>query len=302
VPTTPAREPPFVSVVIPVRNGSRTLAGCLDAVQACDYPPESREVLVVDNGSTDATAEIIRARAVTYLSEPRRGVSAARNRGIRAARGEIVALIDCDCMPERSWLAELVRPFEDSAVGCVAGELGHLRASSAAERQAARMLGHWQRFAASADPPYAITANAAFRRTVFDRIGLFDPRMVRAQDVELGVRFARAAELRLVYSPTAVVRHRHRSGQLGFFRQQLGWAFGSGLVGAKHRALLPRQRPPSVAELVRSASGLARVAALRARGRGRPEYLEDAWYELLRRLAWWLGSWAGLVRGRMQFG
>jgi cellulose synthase/poly-beta-1,6-N-acetylglucosamine synthase-like glycosyltransferase len=293
---------PPVSVVVPVRNGERTIGACLDALLANDYPPERREVLVVDNASTDRTAPLVASRPVTYLFEPRPGVSNARNRGIRAARGELVALLDGDCVPEPAWLSELLRPFEDPEVGCVAGELRHGPAATAAQRQAERMLGNWQRFAAGSDPPYVVTANAAFRRSVFDRIGPFDPRMTWAQDVELSLRFNELSPSRVVYRPKAIARHSHPSTQLGFLRQQLGWAYGAGLVEAKGRAEGRADHdPPRLRSLGRQVQGLALVLAARARGDGSPVYLEDAWYGLLRQLGWWAGGWAGLLRGRSLF-
>ncbi|MGZ5322224.1 MAG: glycosyltransferase [Solirubrobacterales bacterium] len=302
----PDADTPFVSVVIPVRNGADKIADCLDSVLAGEYPEERREILVVDNGSTDGTGDVIRSRPVTYLHEPRPGVSNARNRGIAAARGEIVAFVDGDCVAEPRWLPELARPFADPEVGCVAGELGHAPAETVAERQATRMFGGWQRYAVSSNPPYAITANAAYRRDVLDDIGPFDPRMPRAQDVELGLRFSERSPLRLAYAEDAVVRHRHRSTQRAFFRQQLGWSYGAGLVAAKYHALDGRPSPPPrLRDVVTGARGIALVLALRVRPRPavpyRRAYLEDAWFGFMRQAAWCLGAHAGLWRGARTF-
>ena len=239
-------------MIVPVRDGESTIAGCLDSILATDYPPDRREILVVDNGSSDGTASLIHARPVRYLHESRPGVSHARNRGIAESTGEVLAFVDADCLVEPRWLTELVRPFEDPEVGAVAGDLQHAPPRTPAERQAARLLGNWQRFAFNSNPAYPITANAAYRRDVIERIGPFDPHMTRAQDVELGLRFQQHSGLRLAYAEHATARHRNRSTQLGFFRQQLGWAYGAGLVGAKFEAMggdpvrppgHPRDRP-----------------------------------------------------------
>jgi cellulose synthase/poly-beta-1,6-N-acetylglucosamine synthase-like glycosyltransferase len=282
---------------VPVRNGEDTIEDCLRSLLEQDFPPERREILVVDNGSTDRTAEIVDSLGVRRVREHRRGVSHARNRGTAESRGEIVAFVDGDCVADPSWLSGMVRPFDDPEVGLVAGELSHAPARTAAERQAARMLGNWQRFAVTSDPPYAITANAAFRREVLEDIGGFDSRMTRAQDVDLGLRFQQHSPRRVVYAEGALVLHRHRTTARGFFRQQLGWAYGAGLIGAKYRGLRP-QAPPRVEHVVQAGRGLFVVLRLWAGRRGRPEWVEDAWFGLLRQLAWWLGLWAGLVRGR----
>ena len=303
MPRAPDQHQPHVSVVVPVRDGERTIAACLDALLAQEYPAGAREIIAVDNGSTDRTPELIRARPVTYLFEPTPGVSSARNRGIEAARGEVVALLDADCIADPRWLAELVAPFGDPQVGCVAGELRHGPAETAAQRQSVRMLGNWQRFATSSDPPYVVTANAAFRRSVFDEIGLFDPRMTRAQDVELSLRFNERSPLRVEYRPQAVAYHDHPSTQTGFFRQQLGWDYGAGLVEAKKRAEgRPGNHAPRLSPFAPQLRGLAAVLRERARGNARPEHLEDAWYTLVHQLAWWSGGWAGLISGRRRFG
>jgi cellulose synthase/poly-beta-1,6-N-acetylglucosamine synthase-like glycosyltransferase len=294
---------PFVSVIVPVRDGESTIADCLDAILATDYPAGRREILVVDNGSSDATAALIQKRRVRYLREPRRGVSQARNLGIAASRGEILAFVDADCLVEPHWLPELVRPFEDPEVGAVAGDLQHVAPTTPAERQAARLLGNWQRFAFNSNPAYPITANAAYRRDVLDRIGGFDPHMSRAQDVELGLRFRERSGRRLAYAERATAHHRNRTTQLGFFRQQLGWAYGAGLVGAKFEAMGGDPvKPPRVREIARTARGLGIVVLAGIRRRGRLEWIEDAWFDLLRQIAWWLGARAGLRRGARIWG
>ncbi len=290
-------------MIVPVRDGESTIADCIDAILATDYPHDRREVLIVDNASTDGTASLIESRPVTYLHEPTPGVSNARNRGIAEGRGEILAFVDADCLVEPQWLAELVRPFEDPEVGAVAGDLQHAPATTAAERQAARLLGNWQQFAFNSDPAYPITANAAYRRDVIDRIGPFDPHMTRAQDVELGLRFQERSGLRLAYAERATARHRNRDTQLGFFRQQLGWAYGAGLVGAKFEAMGGHPvKAPRAREVGRTARGLGIVLAARARGKGETRWIEDAWFDLMRQVAWWAGARAGLRKGARIWG
>jgi cellulose synthase/poly-beta-1,6-N-acetylglucosamine synthase-like glycosyltransferase len=289
---------PFVSVIVPVRDGESTIGDCLDAILATDYPPDRREILVVDNDSSDGTAAQIRARSVRYLHEPRRGVSNARNRGIAESRGEILAFIDADCIAEPQWLSELVRPFQDPEIGAVGGDLRHAPPTNAAERQAVRLLGDWQQFAFTSNPSYPITANAAYRREVIESIGAFDPHMTRAQDVELGLRFRERSDLALAFAEHATVRHRNRSTQRGFFRQQLGWAYGAGLVGVKFEAMGGQPVTwASAREITRTGHGLAIVLWAGLRRRGRREWIEDAWFDLMRQIAWWIGTRAGLRRG-----
>ena len=301
-PEPGSAEFPYISVVVPVRNGADMIGDCIASILACDYPPDRHEVLIVDNGSEDGTAEVVTRHPVRLLHEPRRGVSFARNRGIAEGRGEVFAFMDGDCLADPAWLRELARRFQDPAVGCVAGELRHLPPTTAAERQAVRMLGEWQRYAVGSNPPYAITANAAYRREVFDAIGPFDTRMPRAQDVELGLRFSERSPLRLEYAAEAVARHRHRSTMRGFFRQQLGWSYGAGLVAAKYHALDGRPSPPPrLRDIGTQVRGLAVTLRLLLTRRGRREWVEDAWFGLMRQAAWYVGARAGMWRGARIF-
>src|SRR5260370_26945355 len=106
-------DPSSVSVVIPVLNGEATIGELLGALLTQRDPPAATEVIVVDNGSVDATRDIVRRAGVTLLEEPVRGPAAARNCGLRQARGDVVAHLDADTLPTSRWLAELVAPFAD---------------------------------------------------------------------------------------------------------------------------------------------------------------------------------------------
>ena len=114
---------PAVTVIVPVCNGERTIEACVAPVLRCDYPESLREVVVVDNASTDRTADIVRTFPVGYVHEPKRGRSYARNRGIHVSEGPILAFTDADCVVAESWLRELVGAFDDDAVSAVAGEI-----------------------------------------------------------------------------------------------------------------------------------------------------------------------------------
>ena len=225
---------PVVSIVVPVRNAERTVRECLASLLELDYPPSRREIVVVDNGSSDASRSIIRDLPVTLVTETRRGPSWARNAGIDASRGDIIAFTDADCVVTSGWLGELVASFrEDHGVFAVAGEVLPLAPRTQAERYMARRRSRWQAAALRAPRPYMVTANVAFRRQTFDMIGRFDPRFPVGQDQDLSWRFF-AAGLRCRYSPRAIVFHRHRRTTWAFFKQQLGWGYGAALLRRHH--------------------------------------------------------------------
>ena len=120
--------------MIPVLDGEATIEQCLTALLEVGYPIERREIVVVDNGSRDRTIEIVKRYPATLLHEARRGSAAARNRGIEAARGDVIACTDADCIPTTTWLRELVKPFVNTEVGGVAGEILPYPPRTAAER------------------------------------------------------------------------------------------------------------------------------------------------------------------------
>jgi glycosyltransferase involved in cell wall biosynthesis len=224
---------PFVSVIVPVRNAERTIGDCVASILHTDYPDSHREVLVVDNASSDRTARIVQAYPARLLRERRRGPAAARNRGIAASRADILAFTDADCVVATTWLTELVHGFADAAVWGVAGEILAYPPQTAAERYIARRSIRQQEAVRSPSWPYAVTANVAFRKATFARLGVFDAHLVTGEDKDFGKRFF-AAGLRMRYAPRAIVLHRHRATAGEFFRQQVGYGYGGAALRAKY--------------------------------------------------------------------
>lgn len=217
---------PRISVVIPVLDGAAVLPGCLDALAGqVDAPPF--EVLVVDNGSRDATARIATEHRVAarVLTEPVRGPYAARNTGIAAARGDIVAFTDADCVPDPRWLAE----------GAAAIDGGADLAGGAIVQRLSSRPTVWERYDAAmylaqdqyvAEQGFAATANLFVRAAVFERVGGFRPELVASGDQELCHR-ASASGFHLVYAPAARIDHHPRRslGETWTLHRKLGSGF-----------------------------------------------------------------------------
>lgn len=209
---------PSVSVVVAARDAAEVLPDCLRSLVALDYPEELLELIVVDNASKDATADVARAFSprVTLLHESRRGASAARNRGIAAAAGEVIAFTDSDCVVDRSWLRELVAGMQGTNVGIAAGRIRALRPCNRIA-ELGEMIHDHRRALASA-PAYAISMNWASPKRVLEQVGPFDVSLLRCQDVDLSYRIAQRG-YRFVYVDEATVYHRNRSTWRGLLRE-----------------------------------------------------------------------------------
>ena len=209
---------PKISVVVPVYNGEATIRTCVEALLGLDYPRDRFEVIIVDNKSTDGTRRIVEAYPVTLLQEAAVQSSyAARNLGITRASGDIIAFTDADCVPERGWLRAIVAAIEPPDVGGVAGAIEAFRADSPVERYQARRAIRADRAYNHKVLPFAQTANAAYKRGVFESIGLFDPTLIYGGDLDFSWRMQAAGGQRLVYEALAFVWHRHRTTYKGLF-------------------------------------------------------------------------------------
>jgi len=223
---------PRVSVVVCSYNGARTIRDCLAGIGNLEYP--DYETIVVDDGSTDDTAAIAQAFPVRLISTPQRGLGSARNTGLEAATGEIVAYIDDDAWPDPHWLTYLAAGFTErdhAAVGgpniappgygltsdCVARAPGNPTHVLLTDREAEHLPG----------------CNMAFRRSCLEAIGGFDPRFRAAgDDVDIGWRL-REHGWTLGFAPGAMVWHRRRSTIRTYWKQQRGYGRAEALLEAK---------------------------------------------------------------------
>jgi len=234
VPFT-ARGPwPPVSVVVCTHNGQATLDECLARLGALTYP--AYEVIVVNDGSSDASAEIARRHGATLVETDHRGLGHARNKGIEAARGEIVAFLDDDAYPDADWLhyvAALLRADGHAGVG--GPNIPPCDDGFVAECVAAAPGGPIHVLISDREAEHVPGCNMAFRKDVLEEVGCFDERFrVAGDDVDLCWRLQKANRT-LGFSAGAVVMHRRRDSIRRYLRQQYGYG--------KAEALLERKWP-----------------------------------------------------------
>lgn len=220
---------PLVSVIIPVFNGEADLPELIECLSQQSYSSELVEYLIIDNNSCDRTAEIL-ATAVrqvkekginlSYLTEKEIQSSyAARNSGIRQSSHDLIAFTDADCRPQPDWLTNLIKPFIDSEVGIVVGEITALTGKSLIEKYSDLHQLMSQKFLLEHSfLPYGQTANLAIKKEAFVAAGLFRPHLTTGGDADICWRIQQLG-WKLKYAPDAIVKHRHRSN-LADFRSQ----------------------------------------------------------------------------------
>ena len=251
-----------VSVVMPVYNAEATITDAVSAVLRQDYPADRYEVIVIDNASTDRTPDLLAAFAprVRVLRETTRGASAARNTGVRASRHPHIAFIDADCIPDASWLSELVLAATGpGAADLVGGRIVALEPRSPVEIFVETTMDQ-ERAIREYRPPSAVTANLMARRDLLCAIGLFDESLRRGQDVDLSYRahFERGATFG--YAERAVVRHVNPRTLPALFRKGVQHGLAVAGVLRKHSTRLG-QTP------VRRCLAWRRYAAILGEGR-----------------------------------
>jgi len=233
-PAEAQRQWPRVSVVVCAYNAADTLDECLASLMAVRYP--DYEVILVNDGSRDATGAIGRRYPkVRVIDIPNGGLSAARNVGMHAADGEIVAYTDADVRVDPDWLTYLVQPFltgdyigsggpnvvppdDDWVAQCVARAPGGPTHVLLDDRVAEHVPG----------------CNMAFRRESLMAVGGFNPVYLRAGDDVDACWRLQAAGGRIGFAPSALVWHHHRSTIKAYWRQQVGYGEGETWLGAFH--------------------------------------------------------------------
>lgn len=204
-----ADDRPFISVIVPVFNDPERLRLCLAALERQSWPESAYEVLVVDNGSTPPT--IIPPDAFPHarvLREPIPGVGRARVTGMRAARGEVIAFTDQDCLPAPDWLARGVAALGAPGVGLVGGRIEVVAQDPArptlAESLSVAMHFKQERFLRGGN--WVVVANVFVWRRVVEAVGYPKSTLFHCEEIEWERRI-HAAGFRLGYAADALVRH-----------------------------------------------------------------------------------------------
>ncbi|NJN81388.1 MAG: glycosyltransferase [Caldilineaceae bacterium] len=233
------------SIIVPVYNGALVIERCLNALAMQSVSPESYEVIVVNDGSHDLTAERVRAWSQNHpefqlqmIEQENAGPAAARNYGASIARGKILVFTDADCRPIPTWLASIQCPFDDDQrVVAVMGAYLSEQSPAAARFAQLEFEERYVLMSSHEKLDLIATYSAAFDRQVFLNAGGFDPTFPEAnnEDVEFSYRLSEQG-YRMVFAPDAQVLHEHDTGWMQYARTKFSRAYWRTVVLLRHPA------------------------------------------------------------------
>lgn len=272
-----AEDLPTISFVVATLDEQQRILDCLDSLLDQDYPADRVQVAVVDGGSRDSTRDVVRAVAdrdprVMLLHNPGRIAARAFNIGIAATTGDVISLVSAHSRTDRSYARRLVRAFDETEAGVVGGRaLACPSEDTPVARAIVRAMsspfgvGNAQ-FRLGGPAGWVDTAfPGAYRRSLFEQIGLFDERLVRNQDDELHLR-ARLAGHGVWFDPDITTVYYPRATLGGAFRQYADYGRWRWVTILEHRRVA-RARHLAPAGLVLSCAlaGVGRPASRRVR-------------------------------------
>jgi len=242
------------SVIVPVYNNPEGIRVLIEALLAQSYPSRHFEIIVVDNNSTDDTADVVRSitsrnrdRIRLVMESTIQSSYAARDRGIEESSGEFLAFIDSDCTPAAFWLESGIAALENDAVACGGGKVEFTyqsdRPNAVEYLDSARKLD--QRHYVE-DLGFAATANFFARRDLFAQHGTFRADVISGGDFEFGRRVTSQGE-NMVYIDDAIVTHPARATVRELLKKSKRVAVGQKQLG---RLGLAEQVGPSWKQLV----------------------------------------------------
>jgi glycosyltransferase involved in cell wall biosynthesis len=219
----------MISVIVPAYNAADTLPACLRALQQQTCMPD--EIIVVDDGSTDETAQIAEANGARVLRQSHQGPAVARNLGLRQAQGDIVLFTDADCEPVPEWVEQMVAPFSDARVVGTKGAYWTRQRGLIARLVQLEYDYRYARMIGLPRIDFIDSYAAAYRRELLLRYGGFDAAfpVPSAEDIDLCFRLVRAG-CWLVFVPDARVWHQHPTALEGYLRRKARYGFWRALL------------------------------------------------------------------------
>lgn len=224
-----------VSIIIPARNAASTIEECLGGLLNQLPPQDSREIIVVDDGSTDDTLARAQGFPIRILTQARLGPAAARNRGALAANFPLLLFTDADCIPAEDWQVNITAPFDDPTVVGAKGVYRTRQTEPLARFVQIEYEEKYARLSRKSAIDFIDTYCAAYRRDIFLQAGGFNESFPSAsvEDQELSFRLA-GQNRKMVFAPEAWVYHRHPTTVRAYARRKFFIGYWKVRVGRRH--------------------------------------------------------------------
>jgi len=228
----------FVSVVVPAYNSPKRTAKCIEAILNQSYPKNLYEIIVIDNGSNDNTVKTIQEYPVILLSEKgMKSPYAARNKGIKQAKGDIIAMIDVNCIPDKHWIAKGVETIIKKTADLVGGKIIFTFSPSKTASEIFDSITNVQIEHNIRERKITKGGNLFVKRDVIDKIGLFP--ILRSGGDVIWTRRATNGGFKLVYSSNACATYPARK-LYSLLRKQLRVGRGQPNIWLEEGIILPR--------------------------------------------------------------
>lgn len=215
--------PAMISIIIPAHNAQKTITACVSALMDQTNAPSPYEVIVVDDGSTDATAQLASEAGAKVICQEKRGPASARNTGIRAASGEITCFTDADCAPLPDWIHQITAPLlAEPEISGVKGAYTTSQKEVTARFVQIEYEDKYDRLRQYPRITFMDFYSAAYRRAILLEHNGFDERfsLANSEDRELSYRLA-ALGYQMIFQPQAIVSHHHANSVTGYFRKKV---------------------------------------------------------------------------------
>lgn len=228
-----------ISVVIPAYNAEKSIAGCLESILS-QKTRKNYEVIVVDDGSRDSTAQVIRQLQKTHgnlrlKTQKNSGPAVARNKGARIAHGRIIVFVDSDCVAESQWLEEMVKPFSEKNIAGVQGTYRSGQKELPARLTQLEIQARHEKMGEQKYIDAMGSYSAAYNKEIFFGAGRFDESfpIASGEDTDLAFKISKSGK-KMVFAPKAVVWHAHPNTWKKYFKVKYFRAYWRTKVYKKH--------------------------------------------------------------------
>jgi cellulose synthase/poly-beta-1,6-N-acetylglucosamine synthase-like glycosyltransferase len=226
----------MISVILPVYNNEKTISLCLNSLLNQNYKGKY-EIIAVDDGSTDRSAEIIKKhRKVRLIRQTHKGPAVARNLGAKKSRGDVLLFTDADCQPDRNWIREMAKPFENPEITGVQGRYKTKQKELVAKFVQFEIEDRYEKMGKHKYIDFIGSYSAGYKKEVFLKEGGFDKSfpIASGEDPELSFRLSKKG-YKMVFNPKAIVYHKHPDTLRKYLKQKFWRAYWRVLLYKKHK-------------------------------------------------------------------